>query len=73
MNWGRGYGFEFILVTLNAPLPSLLRHLSIHDGVFIHGAGTKGRLERCDLWGNKSPYPNLRIGAGADPTVVACT
>ena len=54
--------------------PPILRRLRIQDGqgagVIIFGKFTKGRLEGCDIAGNK--LFGVEIGEGADPFVVAC-
>ena len=39
-------------------------------GVSISGAGTRGRLERCDVSANL--LANVGISGGADPTLAAC-
>ena len=45
-------------------------HCAKRDGITIKGAGTKGRLERCDIAENEQS--GAEIAAGADPTLVAC-
>ena len=66
---------------LPPPLPPLPpscpapRHLSIHDGagsgLAITGAGTKGRLEDCEVWGNS--ICGLYVMEEGDPTLARCT
>ena len=38
--------------------------------MLISGAGTRGRLERCDL--SRNAGPGMKIGHLADPLVIAC-
>ena len=52
----------------------ILMFRRIHDGqtegVWIIGAGTRGRLERCDVAGNKDA--GVWMGGQADPTLSSC-
>ena len=51
--------------------PSCCSVRSGHDaGVVIMGAATKGRLEGCDIAGNKAP--GIQISEGADPFISLC-
>ena len=54
--------------------PPPLRRRRVHDGqncgVYIGGAGTRGRLEGCDIVGNLQA--GVVIKEGGDPTLVAC-
>lgn len=61
---------------LSSPPPSCLvvTRRRLHDGhigVVIQSPDTKGRLEGCELWGNK--YPGVLVSSGADPVLAACT
>ena len=57
----------------SSPPRTVARH-SIHGGkaggVILADAGTKGRLERCDIADNKKA--GVAIYSGADPLLTAC-
>ena len=40
------------------------------EGVLILDSGTEGRLEGCDIWGNKEA--GVHVQEGADPTLLEC-
>ena len=39
--------------------------------MIVWDSGTKGRLERCELWGNAKG--GVVVQSGGDPTLAACT
>ena len=58
------------------PSPLSLRcYYRIYDGlesgVCVFGSNARGRLERCELWGNANC--GVRVFRGGDPLLVACT
>ena len=59
---------------LTCPPPPPLSARRVRDGlsggVIIHGVETKGRLEGCEISGNK--MSGVQITAGANPAVVSC-
>ena len=52
------------------------RRLSIHGGKSVgaafFGAGTKGRLDGCSIYGNAWSMAGVAVRCGAEPTVTSC-
>ena len=46
-------------------------HHCHQGGVLCHGVGTKGRLERCDIWSNMEA-PGVEVKKGGDLTLIGC-